>query len=77
MAFPTTDYNLVRYLKTSKSHILGTVRSRDISITIKENPLLYSRMFLEQTALIGTYDTPINYDFHEDGSCQIWAPGVL
>ena len=33
-------------------------------------------MFSEHTAPIGTYDIPIDSDFHGDGPCQIWAPGI-
>ena len=33
-------------------------------------------MFSEQTAPIGTYDILIDSDFHGDGPCQIWAPGI-
>ena len=33
-------------------------------------------MFSEHTAPIGTYDIPINSDFHGDGPCQIWALGI-
>jgi len=35
--------------------------------SIKENPLTYSLMFSEQTASIGTYDIPIDSEFHVDG----------
>ena len=33
-------------------------------------------MFSEQTAPFGTYDIPIDSDFHGDGPCRIWAPGI-
>ena len=42
----------------------------DIPITIKENLLTYSGMFSEQTAPIGTYDIPIDSEFHGDGPLE-------
>ena len=44
--------------------------------TIKENLLTLWSMFSEHTAPIGTYNIPIDSDFHGDGPCQIWAPGI-
>ena len=38
--------------------------------TIKENPLTYSLMFSEQTAPIGTYNIPMDSEFHADGCME-------
>ena len=38
--------------------------------TIKLNPLTYSLMFSEQIAPIGTYDIPIDSEFHADGCME-------
>ena len=33
-------------------------------------------MFSGQTAPIETYDIPIDSDFHGEGPCKMWAPGI-
>ena len=38
--------------------------------TIKENPLTLCSMFSEQTAPIGSYDIPIDSEFHADGHME-------
>ena len=45
----------------------------NIPISIKDNILA---LFSEHIAPIGTYDTPIDSDFHGDGPCKIWSRGI-